>query len=92
RAEPAIAAFAAAPGRYDVVITDFNMPGISGLEVARELRRIRADIPVILNSGFISEELHQRAREAGIGQIMQKPNTAEELSEALKLELARRET
>jgi PAS domain S-box-containing protein len=91
RAEPAIAAFAAAPGRYDVVITDFNLPGISGLEVARELRRIRADIPVILNSGFISEELHQRAREAGIGQIMQKPNTAEELSEALKLELAGRD-
>jgi signal transduction histidine kinase/CheY-like chemotaxis protein len=40
------------PQRFDVVLTDFSMPGLSGLDVAREVARLRPDLPLILTSGY----------------------------------------
>ncbi len=60
-------------------MTDLNMPGMSGLEVARELARLRPDLPVVLASGYITEELRALAPEAGVRQLMYKPNTVDEL-------------
>ena len=75
----AIAAVRAAPADYDLVVTDYNMPGLSGLEVARALREIRADLPVALASGYITEEMRAEAPAAGVVELIYKPNTVEEL-------------
>ena len=48
----ALELFRARPGRFDLVITDQAMPGMNGMELARELTGIRADLPVILCTGF----------------------------------------
>jgi len=40
-----------APGRYQTVVTDLRMPGMSGLEVAAAVRRVDPDVPVILLTG-----------------------------------------
>jgi two-component system response regulator YesN len=37
---------------YDLLITDLKMPGVDGLSVIREARRLKADIPVIIITGF----------------------------------------
>ncbi|MFW2357964.1 ATP-binding protein [Hydrogenophaga sp.] len=68
---------------YDLAITDFAMPGMSGLDLARELRAIHPERPVAITSGFIAEELRQLAPQAGIADLIPKPNTCEELYEAI---------
>lgn len=71
------------PAEFDLVITDFNMPGASGLNVASELMQIRPDLPVVLCSGSVTEELRSRARECGIRDVLHKPNTVEEFRNTL---------
>jgi len=63
----------AAPGRFDVVVTDYNMPGMQGLDVARKVRAIQADLPVVVTSGFIDEELRIGAEAAGVRALIPKP-------------------
>lgn len=54
------------------------MPGMSGLEVAREVRAIRADLPVAVASGFIDEELQTQAGAAGVRELIFKETAAED--------------
>jgi CheY-like chemotaxis protein len=79
----ALAAVRAKPGVFDLVVTDYNMPGMSGLEVARALRGIRADLPVALASGYITEELRAKAPAAGVRELLYKPNTAEDFCQVV---------
>ena len=76
----ALAAFAAAPQRYDAVITDERMPGMSGSELIRALRAVRADTPVLLASGYLGAAL---ARQGGAGGVLRKPYSMMELALAL---------
>ena len=76
-------AFRDNPGQFDLAITDLNMPGITGMKVAIELLKVRADLPLVLVSGSIDEGVERAAREAGIRGILGKPFTMEEFSEAI---------
>jgi DNA-binding NtrC family response regulator len=78
-AHDAIAAVREAPQRFDFVVTDFNMPECSGLDVAQAVSRIRPDLPVAISSGYITAELRAQAREAGVRGLLEKENTFEEL-------------
>ncbi len=69
----ALDAISADPASFDVVVTDYNMPGMQGLEVAREVRAIRADLPVAVTSGYIDEELRSGASAAGVRELIPKP-------------------
>lgn len=66
-----------------MVVTDYNMPGRSGLEVAREVRRLRPEVPVILASGFVDDALRTQAEAVGVHDLVFKASTSEEYSEAL---------
>jgi len=79
----AIAAVRDSPAQFDLAITDYNMPGMSGLDVVRALREIRADLPLALASGYITEELRAQAPAAGVRELIYKPNTVDELCEAV---------
>lgn len=68
--DDALAALRAAPDAFDVVVTDYNMPGMSGLDVARAVRTIRADLPVAVASGFIDAALRDNAELAGVREIL----------------------
>jgi PAS domain S-box-containing protein len=78
-AHEAIAAVRENPGAFDFVVTDFNMPECSGLDVAQELHGIRPELPVVISSGYITEELRSQARDAGVRGLLEKQNTFEEL-------------
>jgi CheY-like chemotaxis protein len=76
----AVAAVQAAPQAFDVVVTDFNMPGFTGMDVARAVAAISPDVPVVISSGYISEDLQAQARAAGVRHLLQKQNSLEELA------------
>ena len=78
----ALDALRADPALFDLVVTDYNMPGMSGLDVAREVRAIRADLPVAVASGFVDEALRAQADAAGVRELIFKADAAEDLCEA----------
>ncbi len=78
----------AAPQAFDVVVTDLNMPELSGLDVACALQRIRADLPVIISSGNLPDQLHNEARQAGVRALVHKQYTLEELGAVIHWVLA----
>ena len=78
-APAAIEAVRREPLGFDLVVTDFNMPECSGLDVAQALAGIRPDLPIVISSGYITDELRARAREVGVRGLLEKQNTFEEL-------------
>ena len=68
---------------FDLVITDYNMPGMSGLDFAGAVKVLRPDTPVAITSGYISEELRSQAPAAGVSELIYKPDTVEELFAAV---------
>jgi PAS domain S-box-containing protein len=68
----------------DVVVTDYIMPGTSGLDFAREVAALRPGLPVLLFSGHIDDELRRKARESGVRQLLGKLDAADELTEAIE--------
>jgi CheY-like chemotaxis protein len=89
--EEALAEFSRDTAAYDAMITDLSMPGMSGLELARKVLKIRPGFPVIVMSGHIRDVDAQRAQALGIGELHWKPNTVEDLAETLRRRLGRQE-
>jgi len=58
---------------YDLLITDLKMPGIDGLTVVREARRLKADIPVLIITGFSTEASAIEAVNLGVSGYLTKP-------------------
>ncbi len=73
--------FKACPEKYDLIITDQTMPKMQGTELAREVLKIRADIPIILSTGFSDTVDEKEARRLGIGGFLMKPLSWRDLAE-----------
>jgi CheY-like chemotaxis protein len=89
--EAALAALEHSARDVDICISDFNMPGLSGLGFARALKALRPHLPVAIISGYISDELRRDAPVAGVDELIYKPDTVEDLCMAIeRLMTARR--
>ena len=82
--QAALAALRADPAAVDLVLTDYNMPGLSGLDVARAVRAIRFDLPVAVTSGFIDETLRAQAVDAGVRELIFKADSVEAFCEVVQ--------
>ena len=80
----AVAALRQHPQAFDLLVTDYNMPGYSGVELLREARLINATLPVALASGYVTPEIEQSALSAGARALIHKPNDVDELCETLQ--------
>ncbi|MGQ3050169.1 MAG: hybrid sensor histidine kinase/response regulator [Roseateles sp.] len=78
-ADSALAAVRDASRGVEVFITDYNMPGRSGLEVAQEVAVIRPGLPIAISSGLITDELCEQARRAGVLAVIEKENAFREI-------------
>jgi len=58
---------------FDLVLLDLKMPGIDGMETLEKIRKINKNIPVILISGYLTNEKVERATKLGISDYIEKP-------------------
>ncbi len=68
----------------DVLITDQTMPGITGIELAKEALLMRKDLPVILCTGFSNDVDRESAMALGISKFIMKPYRSHEISKAIR--------
>ena len=71
------------PGEFDLVLTDWNMPGISGLDVVREIRSKDPKIPIIMFTSVAEEEHVIEAIQAGVSDYLLKPLNPDALQKKL---------
>jgi CheY-like chemotaxis protein len=64
----------------DVLVTDYNMPGMSGMAVAREALELQPRLPIIISSGFLSDDVRLEALRLGVRDLLRKEHTVEELA------------
>ncbi len=84
RPTEALEMFKEAQNKFDLVITDFTMPTMNGLEFAKEIRSIRPGLPIILCSG-VSETLPAATIEqAGIRTVVYKPLGKAEMAQTIR--------
>ncbi len=71
------------PGDFDMVLTDWNMPGKTGLEVVSEIRAQDGEIPIIMVTTEAEKRRVVQAIQAGVSDYLVKPFTADTLREKL---------
>jgi CheY-like chemotaxis protein len=72
------------PDRFDLVITDQTMPGMTGGDLARRLLQIRPELPIILCTGFSNQISEEKARIYGIKGYAMKPLTKKDLAALIR--------
>ena len=71
-------------GLFDLIVTDMTMPDMSGLELAKEMAKIRPETPVILLTGYDNPLTDNKAKENGICKVVHKPVTPGELGNLIR--------
>lgn len=80
----ALEVFKEFPNIFDMIITDMNMPHISGTELVGRVRKIRKDIPIILCSGFSETITSEKAKDLGINAFYSKPMSRQEMAKIVR--------
>jgi PAS domain S-box-containing protein len=75
----ALSALQADPQCCDLMVTDYNMPGYSGVDLLRDVMALRPDLPVALASGYVTPEIEKEALAAGARALIHKPNDVDAL-------------
>jgi CheY-like chemotaxis protein len=84
RGSDALEAFKVQPDEFDLVISDMTMPMMTGIELAKEMMKIRSDIPIIICTGFselIDEEV---AMKLGIRAFVMKPIVKKDIAKTIR--------
>lgn len=80
----AIETFAENPENYDLVLTDLMMPDMTGDRIAKEIKSIRPNVPVVVMTATPETLSLSRVKTAGISRVLAKPLTVAELREGLQ--------
>ena len=83
-ARQALAAFEENPDDYDLIISDMTMPNLSGLELAQAVQSIRADMPIVICTGFSEMMSREKLAEAGVRNVIIKPVLKDELARTVR--------
>ncbi|QJR37669.1 PAS domain-containing hybrid sensor histidine kinase/response regulator [Gemmatimonas groenlandica] len=75
----ALERFRQAPGEFDLVVTDLTMPGMSGLQLARAVKTVRAEMPIVMVTGDADATAEAEAEEAGIAFVAVKASVGHQL-------------
>jgi CheY-like chemotaxis protein len=83
-AREALALFRSDPSRFDLVISDQTMPEMTGLDLAGEILTLRADMPIIMCTGYSPLVDSDTARAVGIKALAMKPLTKKEIAATIR--------
>ena len=83
RPEQALAALREHPESFDLVLTDFTMPGMDGVKLGEEILKIRPGLPLILMTGYSGVMTTERIRGLGFRAILNKPCTMQNLADTV---------
>ena len=89
QSEDALDRFRREPQDFDLIVTDWAMPGMSGTELVSAMREVRADIPMLLVSGFVGGLVEETAKKMDVGEVLVKPVNPELLAQTVDLVLTR---
>lgn len=76
--------FTSDPSAFDIVITDFTMPGMNGLNLAKRMLEVRPVLPVILCTGYSEMVDKEAVAAAGIQGFLQKPVLKEDMAQLVR--------
>ena len=85
----ALNVFRSQPQRFDLVITDLMMPNMQGTELARQMLRIRPDIPIVLCTGFSDKLTASEIRKMGIREMVLKPLITRKIAAVIRRTLGK---
>jgi len=77
------------PYRFDLLITDMTMPHMNGIQLARAVRKIRKDFPVIICTGFSEQINGESAQEMGLNGFILKPFSIRDIAIAIRQALGK---
>jgi len=80
----ALEAFRNKPDAFDLIITDMTMPNMTGVDLAKEMMKIRHDIPIILCTGYSEAIDEETAKEMGIKEFIMKPILMKDLAAIIR--------
>jgi PAS domain S-box-containing protein len=83
----ALDAFRAQPDSFDLLITDQTMPKLTGIELVRDVRRIRPDLPIVVATGHAGETIKEQLAQAGVTAILSKPAKLPEIGRIVRTAL-----
>lgn len=72
------------PALADLLVTDYNMPGYSGVDLIRDVTQLLPDLPMALASGYVTPEIERDALAAGAKALIHKPNDIDELCDTVQ--------
>ena len=79
----ALCEFRLRPYEFDLIITDYTMPKLTGVDLAREVRRIRPDMPILLCTGFSEKITPDNLKELRL-ELLMKPYAMRQISEVVR--------
>jgi len=77
--QTALDALHAEPDAFDLIVTDYKMPGHTGFDMIRAIKAIRPDMPILLVSGYLSDKVREQAERAGADAVLAKQCLASDL-------------
>lgn len=84
----ALQTFTGTPSRYSLILTDFRMPGMTGIELAKQAQRIRNDVKVLIMTAFeLDQEMLRGVPTIDKSEILKKPFRLDQLCKAVKKSL-----
>ena len=84
RSQEALALFQENPDRFQLLVTDQVMPLLTGMELVREIHRVRPELPALLCTGFSRTASDQELLDGGISEILMKPIVLRQLAETMR--------
>lgn len=88
RPEDALELYSDLPDHFDLIITDYRMPGMNGAELSEAVKKINPDIPIIMVSGFSSNFGKEDAEALGIDMFVRKPLLTKDFAQLVEGALA----
>ena len=84
----ALEIFRSRPAEFDLIITDYTMPGLTGIDLSNAARRVQTDIPIILATGFSEKVTEETAVDLGL-ELIGKPFGMKQIAELVRKVLDR---